>query len=252
MKPPDYSYPSHLFAELIRDILLLRKRDFHQDAKVCIENINPPIKVLGPECIPQHGACVITVNHYHREGFHAEWLALSISALVPVKVHWIMTGEFMYEGKWYQSVASYASRILLKRIASIYDFTNMPPMPPRVKDIQERAASVRAVLEYIRHAENPVIGLAPEGYDPEGPEGTLTKPAPGLGRFAVLLSNAGLRFCPVGTYESDGVFHIHFGEPYLLCVEDHLSPSEKDHQASQVIMKNIARLVPLHLRGEYA
>jgi hypothetical protein len=38
---------------------------------------------------------------------------------------------------------------------------------------------------------------------------------------------------------------------YELSVADH-APDEKDFQASQIIMKNIARLLPLHLRGEYA
>jgi hypothetical protein len=250
MNSPRYTYPTYVFAGLIRDILLLRKRDFHRDAQACIENVDPPLNVLGRECIPQHGPCVITVNHYHREGFSAEWLALAVAALVPIGMHWIMTGEFMYEGKWYRSIAAKGSRILLKRIAQVYGFTNMPPMPPREKDVQERAASVRAVLEYVRRTESPVIGLAPEGYDP--PAGMLTRPAPGLGRFGLLLSRAGLMFCPVGAYEADGVFHIHFGETYELQVADHLSPDEKDFQASQIIMKNIARLLPLRLRGEYA
>jgi hypothetical protein len=123
-------------------------------------------------------------------------------------------------------------------------------MPPREKDVQERATSVRAVLQYVRRTESPVIGLAPEGYD--APAGTLTKPAPGLGRFGLLLSKAGLKFCPVGAYEADGLFHVHFGETYELQVADHLSPGEKDVQASQIIMENIARLLPLSLRGEYA
>lgn len=250
MNTPRYSYPTHVFAGLARDILHLRQRDFHKDAKDCIESLNPPLHVLGHECIPQHGPCVITVNHYHRDGFGAEWLALAVAGLVPIHMHWIMTGEFMYEGKWYRSLAAKASRILLKRIAQVYGFTNMPPMPPREKDVQERAASVRAVLQYVRRTESPVIGLAPEGYD--APAGTLTRPAPGLGRFAVLLSRAGLMFCPVGAYETDGVFHVHFGETYTLQVADRSSPDEKDFQASQIIMKNIARLLPLHLRGEYA
>jgi hypothetical protein len=250
MNTPHYSYPLHVFAGLVRDILLLRKRDFHKDAKACIENLQPPLKILGSENIPQHGPCVLTVNHYHRDGFSAEWLALAVSALVPVRMHWTMTGEFMYEGKWYRSIGSAASRVLLKRIASVYGFTTMPPMPPREKDVQERAASVRAVLEYARHTKNAVIGLAPEGYDP--PEGILTRPAPGLGRFGLLLSKAGLKVCPVGAYEADGIFHIHFGEPYELNVPRDPSPDEKDGHASQIIMKNIARLLPLSLRGEFA
>ena len=125
-------------------------------------------------------------------------------------------------------------------------------MPPRPKDVEARASSVRAVLEYVRHASNPVLGLAPEGHDPEGPGGVLARPASGLGRFGLLLSNAGLEFIPVGAYEADGVFTVHFGEVYELHVSRDLSADEKDAQASQIIMKNIAQLLPNHLRGEFA
>jgi len=250
MSVPDYSYPPGLFPSIARDVVLLRHRNFHKDAKLCIENLKPPLQVLEKENIPQQGPCVITVNHYHRPGFGAQWIALAIAALVPVPIHWVMTGEFMYQGKWYETIGSIGSRILLKRIAQIYGFTTMPPMPPRAQDVEARATSVRVVLEYVRHTKDPVLGLAPEGYDP--PEGMLTRPAPGLGRFALLLSNAGLSFIPVGVYEADGSLHVHFGERYELHVRSDLAVDEKDDQASQIIMENIARLLPLHLRGEFA
>lgn len=250
MDSPRYSYPPGMFAALIRDILLLRKRDFRKDAQACISNLEPALKVIAPENIPQRGPCVITVNHYHREGFGAQWIALSIASAVPVNMHWIMTGEFTYPGKWYEAIGAVSSQILLKRIAYVYGFSTMPPMPPRAKDVEARAASVRAVLGYVRHAKNPVIGLAPEGHDP--PAGVLTRPPSGVGRFARLLSKAGLQFIPVGAYEAEGVFQIHFGESYQLNVAAHLSPNEKDDQASQIIMENIARLLPVSLRGEFA
>jgi hypothetical protein len=165
-------------------------------------------------------------------------------------MHWVITGEFMYPGKWYEPIGAIGSRLLLRRIACVYGFTNMPPMPPRQKDVEARAASIRKVLEYVKLTERPIVGLAPEGHDP--PEGTLTRPARGVGRFGLLLSKAGLRFVPVGAYEADGCFHIRFGEPYTLTVSGDLSPDEKDAQASQIIMKNIARLLPAHLRGDFA
>jgi hypothetical protein len=250
MDYPAYTYPRGLFARIACDVVLLRHRNFRADAKACIENLHPPLRVLGVENIPQHGPCVITVNHYHREGFGAQWIALAMAACVPVDMHWVMTGEFTYTGKWYERLGAIGSRLLLNRIATIYGFTTMPPMPPRAKDVEARAASVRAVLEYVRHVDTPILGLAPEGYDPPG--GILARPASGLGRFGLLLSNAGLKFVPVGAYEADGVFTIHFGEAYELSVPRYLSADEKDAQASQIIMKNIAQLLPNHLRGEFA
>jgi hypothetical protein len=249
MDNPEYSYPRGFWTRVVRDVLLLRHRSFKADAKACIENLRPILRVLGRENIPQHGPCVVTVNHYHREGFGAQWLALAIAACVPVEMHWVMTGEFTYTGKWYESLGAIGSRLLLNRIAYIYGFTTMPPMPPRAKDVEARAASVRTVLEYVRHANDPILGLAPEGYDPPGE--VLTRPASGVGRFGLLLSNAGLKFIPIGAYEADGVFTIHFGEGYELSVPRHLLADEKDAQASQIIMKHIAQLLPNQLRGEF-
>jgi len=250
MNYPDYSYPLGLFARVALDVVFLRHRDFHQDAKACIENINPPLQVLGKENIPRQGSCVLTVNHYHRPGFGAQWFALAIAALVPINIHWIITGEFTYPGKWYQPFGALGSRILLKRIAYIYGFTTMPPMPPRPKDVGARAASVRAVLEKVRGMPDLVLGLAPEGHDPASE--VLTPPASGVGRFGLLLSRAGLQFVPVGAYEMDGAFHLHFGKRYTLSVENDLSADEKDTSAAQTMMKCIACLLPSHLRGEFA
>ena len=250
MDTPKYSYPPGLLAAFARDLFLGRRRDFHQDAQGCIARLAPSLHILGSEHIPHTGPCVITVNHYHREGFGAQWLALAIASLVPVRMHWVITGEFTYPGKWYERFGGVSSQFLLKRIANIYDFTNMPPMPPRQKDVAERAASVRAVLDAVKRVESPVLGLAPEGRDLPG--GVLTRPFPGVGRFGLLLSRAGLSHCPVGAYEMDGCLHIHFGQAYELRVPPGLSPDEKDRQASQVIMENIARLLPAHLRGEIA
>jgi hypothetical protein len=207
------------------------------------------LQVLGHENIPRRGPCVVAVNHYHRVGFGAQWLALAIAATVPTDMHWIMTGEWTYPGRWYASLGSIYSRFILQRLARIYGFTTMPPMPPRSKDAEARAASVRAVLGFVRHAQNPILGLAPEGHDP--PSGVLTQPAPGLGRFGLLLSHAGLKFVPVGAYEEDGVFTLRFGETYELCVERDLSADEKDERAARIIMLNIAALLPMHLRGEF-
>ena len=250
MNTPDYSYPRRLFVRVARDIVLSRHRDFHRDAKVCVEHLHPLLQVLGKGNIPQQGPCVFTVNHYHRPGFGAEWLTLAIAAQVPVRMHWIMTGEFTYPGKWYAPLAELGSRMLLKRLAHMYGFTTMPPMPPRSKDVEARAAAVRAVLGYVRRTKVPVLGLAPEGHDP--PKGVLTCPAAGVGRFALLLARDGLTFIPVGAYEAAGRFHLHFGEGYELMVSDELPADQKDDRAARILMEKIACLLPSHLRGEFA
>src|SRR5512133_1155409 len=192
MEAPKYSYPPSVFAAFARDLLLLHRRNFHKDAQACTARLAPPLKVLGSENIPQNEPCVITVNHYHRPGFGMQWIPLAVTSLVPMNMHWVMTDEFTYPGKWYEPLGTISSRFLLKRIAHIYSFFSMPPMPPREKDVEARAASVRAVLKYVTCIDEPapVLGLAPEGYDASD-RGVLTRPFKGLGRFGLLLSKSG-------------------------------------------------------------
>jgi hypothetical protein len=250
MKYPKYSYPTGLFARALWDFLFLRRRDLQSDAKTCIENLNPGLRVLGQENIPQRGGCILTINHYHRPGFGAQWLAIATTAVVPLRMRWVVTAELMCQGKWYEAVGSKTSRIFLKRLAYFYGLTTMPPMPPRPKDVQARAASVRKILDYVKHANDPLLGISPEGYN--APNGVLTRPAAGFGRFAWLLSKAGMSFIPVGGYEADGVFHLHFGKQYDLNIRSDRQADEKDEHAMQIVMGNIARLLPVHLRGEFA
>jgi hypothetical protein len=243
---PKYGIPSRVVAGLAFATVLGLRRSFQEDAIRCVERLKPPLQVLGEEHIPQRGTCVVTLNHYHRPGFGAQWLALAISACVPRKMHWVITGELTYLGR----LGSPVSRWMLARIARTYGFTSMPPMPPRPKDLEARAGSVRKVLEYAKRHLDFVLGMAPEGVDQAG--GKLSVPAPGAGRFGLLLAGLGSAFVPVGAYEADGKFCLHFGPAYQLSVASGLSSNEKDRIAAEIMMKKIAALLPETLRGEFA
>ena len=67
-----------------------------------------------------------------------------------------------------------------------------------------------------------------------------------------LLTRAGMKFIPIGAYETDGMFYLHFGEGYELQVDSNLSADEKEEQAIQIIMKRTACLLPPYLRGDFA
>jgi 1-acyl-sn-glycerol-3-phosphate acyltransferase len=231
------------------DAILARRRSFHADAVVCIGRLSPALKVYGRENIPKCGPCVVTVNHYFRPGFRAEWLALGIAACIPVDMHWVMTGELTYPGRWFAPVGRPISKIMLSRIARTYGFTTMPPMPPREKDVEARARSVLHVLDVMRQG-NVVLGLAPEGSDQPG--GRLSMPAPGAGRFGLLLANLGAEFIPVGAYEASGEFCLNFGRAYRLRIPPRLPAEEKDCFAARTMMGKIAPLLPAYLRGEFA
>jgi hypothetical protein len=243
---PRYGLPSGVVVGLAFNVLLGLKRSFGADALRCIERLEPPLNVIGKENIPKNGPCVVTVNHYSRPGFGAWWIALAIAATVPVEMHWVVTGELLYLGK----LGSPLSRWALARIARTYGFTTMPPMPPRLGDVEARAKSVKKVLKLVKQTGNTILGLAPEGADQSG--GQLSFPPSGVGRFALLLAGSGSMFVPVGAYEVDGVFCLHFGPAYRLSVPSGLSAKEKDRAAAEIMMKKIAVLLPEGLRGEFA
>ncbi len=209
----------------------------------------PGLLILGREFIPTNGPCAITFNHYHRHGFQAWWLALAVAASVEQELHWIVTNELTYPQKWYGFIGSPLSCWVLERLAKIYAFTSMPPMPPRQQDTEARALAVRQVLATIKHIDKPMLGLAPEGCD--SPNGSVSLPAPGAGRFGLLLASYGLRFVPVGAFETDGRLCLRFGPGYDLQVPTGLTASEKDTQAARIIMQKIANLLPSALRGEF-
>lgn len=247
---PKYGYPLEVVVGLAFCTILGLRRSFREDAVRCIGRLKPSLQVTGKENIPQNGPCVISVNHYYRPGFGAEWLALGISAVVPREMHWIMTAEWTAPGKWYEPIKGAYSRLLLKYLSRVYGYTTMPPMPPRPKDVEERARSVRAALEHARRHPDFMLGMAPEGANQAG--GKLSMPAPGAGRFALLLAGLGAVFVPVGAYEESGAFCLRFGPAYTLEVSSALSGNKKDRAASETMMKAIADLLPVRLRGEFA
>jgi len=246
---PEYSFPARAVAGLIRDLVLARRRSFREDALACLGRLKPSLRVMGDENIPQAGPCVVTFNHYYRPDFNAIWMGLAIAATIPVEMHFVMTGELTYPGKWYAPPGIFLSRIVLHRAARVYGFTPMPPMPPREKDVEARAEAVRKVLDVARREKDAVIGLAPEGGDQPG--GRVTMPAPGAGRFALLLAAAGFRFVPLGIFEEDGALCLNFGEAYEMNVPPRgLSADEKDRAAAKLMMGKIACLLPSRLRDE--
>jgi len=243
---PRYRIPPFLVVGLVFNALFDIQRSFCADALRCIESLKPPLKILGEENIPDNGPCVVTVNHYYRPGFGAGWIALAIAATVPVEMHWVVTGELLYLGK----LGSPISRWALKRIGKTYGFTTMPPMPPRPGDVEARARSVKKVFRLMKQTGNTILGLAPEGADQV--HGELSVPPSGVGRFGLLLAGLGSVFVPVGVYEADGAFCLHFGPAYRLSLPSGSSPNEKDGAAAEIMMKNIAILLPEELRGDFA
>ncbi len=248
MKFPHYSYPLRLFPGLFFGLLTGRHRSFRDDALVCIVGLNPPMRVLGETNIPGSGPCVLTMNHYYRPGFGAWWIALAIAAAVPQELHWVMTAEWTFPGRWYGFLGRPLLRWVLKRAAGMYGFTSMPPMPPRPSDIVKRSLSVRTVLDYIHHHPGSMLAVSPEGGD--APGGILAWPPSGAGRFLLLLAGAGYSIVPVGCWEQEGALCLRFGQAYRLEVLGGAA-KERDNAAASIVMQAIASQLPYELRGKF-
>jgi hypothetical protein len=245
---PCYPIPRKVFLKAGLAALTGTRRSFREDALACVAKLEPLMKVDWIGSPPDAGIssvrpCVITVNHYARPGFSAWWLALGISAALPVDVHWVITAAWTYPDRLRASTLTPFSRWLFRRVAHTYGFTNMPAMPPKPDEVEARATAVRRVLRYAKGAKSPLVGLSPEGGD-FAPPGGLADPPSGAGRFILLLSDLGLEILPVAAYEDNERFCLRFGLPYHLEIPPGHSRAERDCLASQLVMSRIAELLP--------
>ena len=246
---PRYEIPVGLALRIAAAALAGRPRSFHCDAEGLVGHLEPALQVYGREHIPRTGPCVVTMNHYYRPGFRAWWVALVVAAIVPAEMHWAMTAAWTFPGRWYRRLLRPVSEWALARIARVYDFTTMPPMPPDPAEAEARARAVRRVLTFARRTPQPLIGLAPEGRD--FPGGVLGWPPSGVGRFIHHLVRMGLGVTPVGIYEEGGALCASVGPRYAPEVPNNLPPDARDHAMSRVVMARIARQLPPRLRGVF-
>jgi hypothetical protein len=253
LEPAYTAYPNSILVGLALRILysslLGQKRSFRQDASRIMRRIVPSIRALAPENIPTKGPCLLTFNHFYRPGMKGFWLAMGLASLVPADIQWIMAAAWTYRGQKRGIIMRPLVRWYIGCIAGVYDFIRMPPVPPVPEDAQERALAVRRVVQYVRQAENPLIGLAPEGGDMPG--GRLGWPPPGAGRFILQLNRLGLPIVPIGIFEQDGAMCFRFGLPYRLLTPAGLSSDEQDKQVIRQVMGAIATQLPHDMWGEF-
>jgi 1-acyl-sn-glycerol-3-phosphate acyltransferase len=245
---PHYHHPASFVLPIVRDWALGRRRSFLADGRRAARLLGGALHYSGLEHIPLEGPLLVSHNHYSRPGFGVWWLEFVIAAALPRETHLVMTAELT---RWFQPWGGRLSRFALPRIAKMYGFTTMPPVPPRPRDVAAQADSVRRVLKVVREQPNVILTVAPEGRDNlEG--GSLAPPPKGAGRFQLLLAERGLRILPAAGWESDAALNVRFGSPYELWVEPGLSSVDKDRAATAIVMARIAGLMPQYLRGTYS
>jgi hypothetical protein len=247
--PLAFPFPYFTITRAAAALLRGRKRRFSLDSCREIAALSPPLRVIGTEYLPASGPCLVTVNHYARPGFWAWWLAFAVSAVIPADIHWVITRELEFQGQKLRHFRRLLTRFAIQGLARVYGFTIMPPMPPDPGDVTRRALAIRHLFQHLIHNPTCFVGLAPEGMDMPG--GVLGWPPPGSGRMMLHLTRLGMKVLPVGAYEENGVFTIRFGPAFLLHVQSDLSRSSADAFASRLVMQHIARLLPVHLQGEF-
>ena len=137
--------------------------------------LRPAPMVIGTECVPPEGPCLVTCNHYSRPGFAAWWLTLAITAAVAGcrapsadrEIHWVMTAAWRFEGsRWKPQILTPATRWAFARVARVYGFVTMPPMPPAPEEMEGRATAVLRTLRLARQLElhRPWIARTPESW----------------------------------------------------------------------------------------
>ncbi|HET7011891.1 MAG TPA: hypothetical protein VFI11_14025 [Anaerolineales bacterium] len=215
-----------------------------------VARLRPGIRVEGRLPDLSSAGWLLLANHYSRRDFKSWWISWAVSSLIAREVHWIMTSALTFPDRWRSSTLTPLSAWALPRLAACYGFTSMPPMPPRHQDVEARAHAVRQVLKYIFRTRDPLVGLTPEGGD--SPDGGLQPLWPGAGRFLQLLAHSGLRFLPIGVYESDDQLCVNIGEPFVPPLPSRRSAEEQDTETEQVVMHQLAACLPVDLRGSFA
>ena len=242
-----YPIPADLWIRLGVAVLRSRPRRFTQDALFITAHFHAPVRILNGHNIPTAGAGVITCNHFAQPGFFAPLIAAAISSAIHQaggrqEVCWVMTDTWTFPGSPLRGPLSWASHVILQRVARIYGFLSMPPMPPSPKDAMERARAVLQLVHYTREHPQALIGLAPEGAD--SPDGRMGFPLAGTGRLLTELCDKGMSIYPTGIYEESNQLTVQFGSPYKLPGSHTVDRKEMDLAARHIIWRAIAGCLP--------
>lgn len=238
-----------LWGKVILSALLLRPRSFTADARDAVSAIDPPPVYTGLANIPQHEACLVVCNHYTREGLSAWWGPLLINSTIASQrganadkeIHWVITAAWTFpESPVRKVMLTPLTRWAFDRIARIYGFITMPPMPPAPEDVVERAISVRRTLRLARDIapHGGMVGLAPEGRDTPEVVGSVPE---GVGTFVAHLTRTGFQVLPVAISETDNHLRVSFGQLFQPIIP--ATRALRDHVVSQQIMSAIDALV---------
>jgi hypothetical protein len=238
------------YLELLNSFLFNHPRSFHEDG-LRIVNINN-IKVLHPENIPGgENSFLLTINHYSHPGMGVWNGIFALSSLITFNINWIITSTLTFPNQNKGILLRPLSQVFLRKVAKVYGFIPMPPMPPDPSQVVERALAIRTVMSLVNKPNKPIIiGLSPEGQD--FPGSCLGWPPSGSGRFILQLARKGLMIVPIGIYEEGNNLYLNFGEEYHLDKFSAISSRDTDREVSSLVMSHIAALLPQKMWGDFS
>jgi 1-acyl-sn-glycerol-3-phosphate acyltransferase len=254
---PGYHHPKGLVLQVVWAVLFGQRRTLSADAARLVAHAPVPPRIEHAEFIATDQPFVVVANHYHRPGLDAWWGPILISHAVALhrlagrgEIHWGMASRWTYPADdWFgRRVMEPLTVALFPRLANVFGFIPMPPIPPRP---EEAAARARAVRQFLALAQEPdtLIGLVPEGRD--SPDATLVAPPPGAGRFMLQLRKTGRLILPAGVAERHGTLTVVFGPPFRLEMPAGIDKETADREASTRVMVTIGRCLPPALWGEF-
>ena len=245
---PRYRLPRQKMPGFIWSVLMQRPRSLCRDAQVAASSLRPPVEVVGGAHVPAEGPCLVACNHYSPPWFPSWWLVLSISAAVASQrapatergIHWVMAGAWTYpDSAWRRRLLTPATWWAFRRVARVYGFVTMPPMPPDPSEVEARAVAVRQTLRLAKRLVpvGGMVGLSPEGQDVR--DAHLGEPPAGVGEFVALLVRAGLPVLPVGVAEREGRLRLSFGPTFVPDIP--AGRGERDRVVARQVMEAIGR-----------
>lgn len=243
-----YRLPRRMMPGFAWSVLALRPRSFYRDAQVAVACMRPPMEVVGGDHVPAVGPCLVACNHYSPVWFPSWWLVLSISAAVASRrapgaergIHWVMAGAWTYpDSAWRRRVLTPATWWAFRRVARVYGFVTMPPMPPDPSEVEARAVAVRQTVRLARRLApaGGMVGISPEGQAVR--DAHLEEPPPGVGEFLALLVRVGLPVLPVGVVEREGRLCLSFGPTFVPYIP--AERGERDRVVARQVMEAIGR-----------
>ena len=246
-----YVTPKRLLAAVASSVVTLRPRSFAADSAEAMGTLKPSAIYECTEYIPRQSGFLVVNNHYNAPGYISWWNSFALADAIArhrarsadSEVRWIITAAWRgTDDGWRSRALEAGTKWAFRRVAALYHFITMPPMPPRPDEVAGRAKSVLQAVRLGRQAANAggIVGLTPEGQDHPGGLGPTP---PGAGEFIALLVEAGLPILPAGISQSGSQLIARFGPVFTPKI-----PQRRDNRDEIVageVMAAIARCVSL-------